>query len=65
LEQATAARPGERLQWFELVCGPRGGCAREPLAHDPGQWTYCPDCLTVFDDYQLPVNPIPEFAKVH
>jgi hypothetical protein len=39
---------------------PRGACRREPLTNDPGQWTYCPDCLTVFDDYGKAVNPIPK-----
>jgi len=65
LEQATVARTGERLRWFEMICGPRGGCDREPLADDPGRWTWCADCLTVYDDYGVAVNPIPEFAKTH
>ncbi len=65
LEQATAAQPGERQHRFETSCGPRGGCQREPLTDDPGRWTWCPTCLTVYDDYGTPVNPIPEFAKAH
>jgi hypothetical protein len=65
LEQATSARPRERLKYFEMVCGSRGGCQREPLANDPGRWTWCAECLTLFDDYGTPVNPIPEFANVH
>jgi len=28
------------------------------------RWTWCPVCLTVFDDYGNPVNPIPEYTKV-
>ena len=44
---------------------PRGGCEREPLADDPGKWTLCSACLTLYDDYGTAVNPIPEFAKVH
>ena len=32
---------------------------------DPGRWTWCVACLTVYDDYGTPVSPIPEFAKVH
>jgi hypothetical protein len=31
----------------------------------PGRWTCCGACLTVFDDYRAPVNPIPEFAGAH
>jgi hypothetical protein len=65
LDLATAAPPGERLRRFEAICGPRGGCEREPLDNDPGSWTWCPDCLTVCDDYGTPVNPIPEFATAH
>ena len=65
LEEATAAQPGERLHWFETICGPRGGCEREPLANDPGRWTWCAACLTLCDDYGTPVNPILEFTKVH
>jgi hypothetical protein len=33
--------------------------------NQPGRWTWCADCLTVFDDYGTPVNLIPEFTKVH
>jgi hypothetical protein len=56
---------GERLHLFETVCVPRGACRRELLTNDPGRWTWCADCLTVYDDYGVAVNPIPEFAKVH
>jgi hypothetical protein len=59
LEQATASRPGERLRGFGIICGPRGSCVREPLTADAGRWTWCADCLTVYDDYGTPVNPIP------
>jgi hypothetical protein len=65
LDQPTAAQPGERLHRFETICGPCGGCEREPLTADPGRWTWCPDCLTVYDDYGTSVNPIPEFEKIH
>jgi hypothetical protein len=65
IEQATAAQPGERLHRFETICGPRGGCARETLTADAGRWTWCAACLTVSDDYQTPVNPIPGYTKVH
>jgi hypothetical protein len=65
LEQATAAQPGERLHRFEAICGPGGGCERELLTADPGRWTWCAACLTVYDDYGVAVNPIPEFAKIH
>jgi hypothetical protein len=65
IEQATAAQPGERLRRFETICSPRGGCERETLTADPGGWTWCAGCLTVYDDYGTAVNPIPEFTKVH
>jgi hypothetical protein len=35
------------------------------LTNDPGRWTWCPDCLTLDDDYGTPVNAIPEFARAH
>jgi hypothetical protein len=64
-EQATSAEPGKRLRGLETICGPQGGCEREPLTNDPGRWTWCAACLSVYDDYGVPVNPIPAFAKVH
>ena len=65
LAQAVAAPSGERLHLFETVGVPRGACRRERLTNDPGRWTWCPECLTLFDDYGSPVNPMPEFTKVH
>jgi hypothetical protein len=65
LDHAVAAPPGERLHRFRTSCGPRGGCRPDALTNDPGRWTWWPDCLTLYDDYGTPVNPIPEFAKVH
>jgi hypothetical protein len=44
-------RSGERLL--------RGACHREAL-NGPGRWTWCPDCLTVYDDYGRAVNRIRE-----
>jgi anti-anti-sigma factor len=64
LDQATATPPGERLHRFKASCGSGGGCRREPLTADSGRWTWCPACLTVYDDYGSPVNSIPEFVKV-
>jgi len=57
LAQAVAAPRGERLHLFETVCVPRGACRREPLTNEPGRWTWCPDCVTVSDDYGVAVNP--------
>jgi hypothetical protein len=65
LEQATAAQPSERLQRFETICASRGGCRREPLTADPGRWTWCAACLTLYDYDGTPVNPIPECARAH
>ena len=30
-----------------------------------GRRTWCAACLTVYDDYETPVNPISEYTKVH
>jgi len=60
LDVANAAEPAERLRRFESQCGPRGSCRHEPLERDPGQWTFCLDCLTVYDDYGKATSPIPE-----
>jgi hypothetical protein len=60
LDAANDAGQGERLRRYEKTCGPRRSCRREPLATDPGGWTFCPDCLTVYDDYGKAVNQIRE-----
>ena len=65
LARAMGARPGDRLRQFQTICGPHGACQREPLTPDPGRWTWCAACLTVYDDYGTAVNPVPEFTKVH
>lgn len=65
LKKAADAKAGERLRYFETICRPHDGCQREALEEDPGRWTWCPDCLTVFDDYGKAVNPIPELKKIH
>jgi hypothetical protein len=65
LDAANDAEPGERLRRFESRCGPRGACLREPLENDPGRWTFCPDCLTVYDDYGKAVNQLTEFRQLH
>ena len=65
LEAATEAEPGERLRRYAGMCGPRGGCQPEVLTNDPGRWTFCPHCFTVYDDYGKAVNNIPEFQQRH
>src|SRR5262249_6169039 len=65
LDAASDAEPGERLRRFESRCGPRGSCRCEPCERDAGRWSFCPDCLTVFDDYGKPVNPVAEFRIVY
>jgi hypothetical protein len=62
---ANTVEPSARLRRYETVCGPRGACRREPLTNDPGRWAWCPDCLTVYDDYGKAVNQIAEFRTVH
>lgn len=61
LDAAKNLEPGERLRRYQTTCGPHGACQREPLTNDPTRWTFCPDCLTVYDDYGKAVNQIPEF----
>ena len=50
-EALDAANDGKRVQRYETMSGPRGASRQERLASDPGRWTWCPDCLTVYDDY--------------
>ncbi len=33
-----------------------GPCQRAPLEDDPSRWTFCPDCLTAYDEYDAPLN---------
>jgi hypothetical protein len=61
LELANAAQPDEPLHRYWSVCGPRGRCRRQPCENDPGRWTWCPDCLTLYDAYGKAVNPIRKF----
>jgi hypothetical protein len=65
LQAANDGEPGERLRRYKTTCGPRGSCRAEALTDDPGRWTWCADCLTVYDDYGIAVNPIQEFATTH
>jgi hypothetical protein len=60
LDAARTTQPGERLALYETICAQRGACRRDALANDPSDWTWCPDCLTVYDLYDRPVNRIPE-----
>ena len=62
---AADAEPGERLRRYETICSPRGGCRRKSLMNDPGRWTFCSDCLTVYDDYGKAVNQIDGFRKAN
>ena len=39
------------IRRFQSRCGPRGSCRREPCERDAGRWTWCPDRLTLHDDY--------------
>lgn len=65
LETANDAARGDRLRRYERVCGPRGDCRREALTNDPGRWTWCADCLTVYDDYGKAVNGISGWHGPH
>ena len=57
---AFAVSGKDRQARFNRLCRLRGFCQRQPLENDAGSWTWCPDCLTVFDDYEKPLNPLPE-----
>jgi hypothetical protein len=58
LDAAMHAEPGERLRRYKTECLLRGSCRPEPLENDPGRWTFCPDCLTLYDDFGKTVNPM-------
>lgn len=58
LSTALNTDPGERRRRHDAVCGLRGSCRLEPLENDPGRWTFCADCLTLYDDFGKTVNPI-------
>ena len=60
LETAKGTARGERLRRYKTICEPRGGCQRELLTNHPGRWSWCADCLTIYDDYGKTVNMIPE-----
>ena len=60
LASANDTEPGERLRRYERRCAPRGGCQKVPCERDRGRWTFCPDCLTIYDDCDVPVNWIRE-----
>jgi hypothetical protein len=62
LRVAGEAGFSERLLRYQTVCGPRGRCRREPLT-DGGPWTFCPDCLTVYDHHGASINQIPELRR--
>jgi hypothetical protein len=64
LDAASYAPTGERFLRYELRCEPRGQCRHEPLENDRGRWTFCPDCLTVYDDFGVAVNPVQKFRTV-
>ena len=58
LRRATELGKGVRLETYQTVCRSRGRCSRELLESESGRWTWCPDCLTVYDDYGVPLNPV-------
>jgi hypothetical protein len=60
LDTANSIEPSKRIFGYETVCVLRGGCRFETLSNEPGgmHWTWCPDCLTLYDDYRNPVNPL-------
>jgi hypothetical protein len=55
----------ERFRRAEAICWPRGWCQREALENDSGQWTWCRDCLTVYDDYGVALMEIVLSATSH
>ena len=63
LDTANATKPGERLHRYETICAQRGSCEPEHLENDRGRWTWCPDCLTLYDDYGKAVNRVPEMQQ--
>jgi hypothetical protein len=66
LDAAKSIEPSKRLYGYETVCVLRGGCRFESSANEPAgmRWTWCPDCLTLYDDYRNPVNPMPVIRQI-
>jgi hypothetical protein len=60
MDLANATGAGERLRRRAARCRFRRACQREPLHEDELGWTWCPDCLTLFDTYGKPVNDVGE-----
>jgi hypothetical protein len=44
--------PHERQWRYRTVCRPRGFC-RHQLLDGPCRLTWCPDCLTLYDDERV------------
>ena len=49
----------------DTICMPRGACRRDRLTKRSRPLEVVLRLLTLFDDYRIAVNPIPEYAKVH
>ena len=58
LRRATEVGRSARLETYQALCVSRGRCIRELLESESGRWTWCPDCLTVYDDCGVPLNPV-------
>lgn len=65
LDVAKAAEPGERLGRFTSAVWFARRLPAELCERDPGRWTWCPDCLTVYDEHGSPVNAFVEFRTAH
>jgi hypothetical protein len=65
LAQAVAAPSGERLHLFETVCESRGACQRERLNQRSGPLDVVSGLFDALRCFGSPVNPMPEFTKVH
>jgi hypothetical protein len=65
LARVMHTRSGDPLRQFQTTCGRLARVTESRYGTTPARWSWCAGCLTVFDDYETPVNPIPEFANLH
>jgi hypothetical protein len=62
LNRAREMGAAERLMRHNSECSVHGWCRPEPLDHETFGWTSCRTCLTLFDSYGVPVNPVAEMT---
>jgi hypothetical protein len=62
LARADEAGIVKRRRNHARICCAKGGCRKEVLANEPLRWTWCADCLTVYDVYDRALNPVSKIS---